>query len=150
MVFDREAYETEKRIYLKENEHIFQKFNPHPELKNVGDCVKRAIVSATGMDYNELKIKLNRHKRELQVRKRKNPIKDFNDDRNWIPFIEKEFDVEKLTGYRNMKIGEFAKLNLPGKYIIRLRRHAVAVVNGRVLDTWNCSFNAIGRVWKVH
>jgi len=150
MAFDRELYEAEKRIYLEENKDLFIKTNPHPKELNVGDCVKRALVISTGMDYDELKIKINQHKREMQKRKRKRPIRVFNDDRNWIPFMEKEFDVEKLQGYRNMKIGEFAKLELPGSYIIRLRNHAVAVIDGKVLDTWNCSFNAIGRIWRVN
>jgi len=149
MAFDRELYEKEKRNYLEINKDLFVQTNPHPKQLRVGDCVKRALVIATGMDYNELKIKINQHKRKLQERKRKRPITAFNDDRNWIPFMEKEFNVEKLSGYHNMKIGEFAKLNLPGKYVIRLRGHAVAVIDGKVLDTWNCSFNAIGRIWRV-
>ena len=96
MAFDRELYEAEKRIYLEENKDLFIKTNPHPKELNVGDCVKRALVISTGMDYNELKIKINQHKREMQKRKRKRPIRVFNDDRNWIPFMEKEFNDEKL------------------------------------------------------
>lgn len=30
---------------------MYQYFNAHPKGKRVGDCVKRAITKATGMDY---------------------------------------------------------------------------------------------------
>ena len=56
----------------------------------------------------------------------------------------------KLPEYRNMKIGDFARLNLQGSYIISCRGHLTCVVNGKVYDTWNCSYKAIGRVWKVN
>ena len=89
-MFDREVYEEEQRAYLEANSHIFNFTNPHPQDKSVGDCVKRAICLASGKDYQEVKIELNRHKRMMQVRKRKRPIVDFNDRRNWIPYIENE------------------------------------------------------------
>lgn len=40
----------------------FSYFNPNPRGCIVGDCVKRAIVVATGKDYKELELFMNRNK----------------------------------------------------------------------------------------
>lgn len=40
----------------------FSYFNPNPRGSITGDCVKRAIVVATGKDYHELELFMNRNK----------------------------------------------------------------------------------------
>ena len=40
----------------------FRYFNPNPRGSVTGDCVKRAIVVATGKDYHELELFMNRNK----------------------------------------------------------------------------------------
>ena len=40
----------------------FRYFNPNPRGSITGDCVKRAIVVATGKDYHELELFMNRNK----------------------------------------------------------------------------------------
>jgi hypothetical protein len=142
MPFDYEEYKQQERAYCKKNAYLFTELNAHPDDKNVRDCVKRAITSATGMNYNDVKIELNRHKKVTNTKK-------FNERKNWVSYVEKVLGLKRLKGFQNMKIGEFAKTNPTGTYIIKCRKHLTCVMNGKVMDTWNPSFKAINRVWVV-
>ena len=42
-------------------------FNPNTRKKTVADCVKRAIVVATGIDYRELELDMNRKKKKKEL-----------------------------------------------------------------------------------
>ena len=42
----------------------FKRTNPHPQGLRVGDCVKRACVLASGINYHDIAIMLNRYKKE--------------------------------------------------------------------------------------
>jgi hypothetical protein len=73
----------------------------------------------------------------------------YNHNKNWLPYVENVLKWKKLSGYNNMKVGEFAKEHLEGTYLISVRGHLTTVKNGKILDTWNCSFKAINKVWQV-
>lgn len=55
-------------------------FNPNPRGAETGDCVKRAIVVATGKDYKELELDMNRNKRVKSER--------YNYRTNYTHYIE--------------------------------------------------------------
>jgi len=142
MTFDYYEYLLYEKDYHYENPDIFLYVNPHPDKKLVGDCVKRAITICSHMDYRDVQIELNRYKKITNAKK-------FNDNKNWLPYIEKVLGWEKLKGYHNVKVGEFAKAHPNGTYLISIRRHLTSVVDGVVQDTWNCSYKAITKVWKI-
>lgn len=141
-MFDYNEYLKEQKQYLEENIDVYQYANPHPDNKVVGDCVKRAITLSGNYDYKDVQLELNRYKKITKA-------KSYNERKNWVPYIEKVLGWEKLTGYQNIKVGEFAKDNPKGTYIIKVRGHLTTVKDGKVLDTWNCSYKAINRVWEV-
>ena len=141
-MFDYEEYLEQEKMYHEENPELFVYYNPHPEGKEVNDCVKRSLTKATGKDYKEIQLELNRYKKITKA-------KTFNERKNWVPFVEKVIKAKKLSGYLNMKIGEFCKENPKGTYIIKCRKHTVTVVDGKIYDTWNSTFKAINRVWEV-
>lgn len=142
-MFDYDEYLTEQKQYQEANSELHVFYNPHPNGKLVGDCVKRALVKATGKDYMELQ-------RELNALKKITKSKKFNDNKNWIYYVEKILKATKLKGFNNMKIGEFAKSRgAKGTFIITCRGHIVTIENGKVYDTWNSSFKAIGKVWEI-
>lgn len=141
-MFDYNQYLLDQEEYWAVNPEIYEYVNPHPDNKKVGDCVKRAITLSSGLDYKNVQIELNRYKKITKA-------KLFNDNKNWLPFVEKELKWEKLKGYQNIKIGDFAKEHPEGTYLISCRRHLTTVKDGKVLDTWNCSYKAINKIWKV-
>lgn len=120
--------------------------NPHPDGKLVGDCVKRAICLAEGRDYREVKIELNRLKRELGV-------EAFNSNENWKTYVERK-KYEKLSfpavpGKSRMDGHTFAETYTEGSYILRMAHHLVACVDGVILDTWDCRSRCVYNAYKV-
>jgi hypothetical protein len=141
-MFDYEEYLIYEKDYHYENPDIFLYYNAHPNNKNVGDCVKRAIALCSNMDYQTVQKELNRYKQITNAKK-------FNDTKNFQPYVEKVLKWERLNGYNNIKVGEFAKQYRTGTYLIKIRKHLTAVVDGVIYDTWNCSYKAINKVWRV-
>lgn len=149
MSFDYAEYLEQEKNYLQENASVFSYYNPHPKEIKTTDCVVRAVTCATNGDYIEARKSLNAKTRIMKQRKRKRPITSYKDDRVCVAYIEQDLQGTKLEGYKGMKIGDFAKLNLDGTYIISCKRHLVAVKSGLVMDTWNSSFKAIGKIWRI-
>ena len=69
---------------------MYEYLNLHPQGKVVGDCVKRAIAKAANMDYKEVSLGLNRHKKITGA-------KTFNSDWNWLSYIEKVLGGKKMS-----------------------------------------------------
>lgn len=127
---------------------MFIKENPHPQQKRVGDCVKRACVFASGINYHDIAIMLNRY-RKISGAKR------FNSDYNWRDFI-----VDVLLGVdigncqyinhgKRYQVSQYARIS-KSKAICQVSKHLVAV-NGKgdYLDTWDCGEKSIYKVWKI-
>jgi len=142
-MFIYSEYLLEQEQYLEQNIDIYKFNNPHPNGKLVSDCVKRAITICSGLDYNTVQTLLNIYKRNVTKTKK------INEDKNWTPYVEKVLGWKKINGFLNMKVGEFAKEHPEGVYLISVRKHLTAVVDGVVQDTWNCSYKAINKVWKI-
>jgi hypothetical protein len=140
--FDYAAYLQEEQEYLNSNKDLFVFNNPHPQQLLVSDCVKRSITIATNSNYEDIALALNRFKKLTKTKK-------FNERKNWVKYILKEHKATKVVGFNNMKLGEFAKQNPNGSYVVSVRKHCVAVVNGKIHDTWNCSFKAVCQIFKI-
>lgn len=141
-MFDYNEYLQAQDQYLREHDYLYQFTNPHPDGKLVGDCVKRAITLSGDYDYTRVQLELNRYKKVTKTKK-------FNERKNWVPYVERVLGWEKLSGYQNMKVGEFAKSHPTGTYLIKVRKHTTTIKDGKILDTWNCAYKAINRVWKI-
>ena len=50
---------------MKRIDAAFKRYNINAQDKSVGDCVKRALAYAFGMDYNEVGRELNKIKRDI-------------------------------------------------------------------------------------
>ena len=116
---------------------MYQFLNVHPEGKFVGDCVKRAITTAAQMDYHEVQLELNRHKRLTGA-------KYFNEDKNWKSYVENVLNGTKLSfpakrGMPRMNGERFCKAYPKGRYILNMAGHLSCCVDGIIYDTWDCS-----------
>ena len=121
-------------VYIYDN---FKECNPHPQQKRVGDCVKRAIVIASEINYHDIAIMLNRFKKETHTRK-------FNNSDNWKPFVEEVLLGEKNKGDmqhefygRRYTVKEWASYWYDDKAILRCSHHLVATKGGYYYDTWD-------------
>ena len=115
----------------------FEKVNPHPQGLNVKDCVKRACVLASEINYHDIAIMLNRFRKISGGSK-------FNSNDNWKPFIEEVLLGRKNKGDmqhefygRRYTVWEWAMYWDNSKSILRCSKHLVATKNGCYYDTWD-------------
>ena len=125
----------------------FIKYNNNPKNKKTGDCVIRAIATATNSSWEYVYIKLA----ELGIRKGL----IINDPNNWQKYLE-------ILGYEKQKmprrsdrtrytLEEFAtEIAEENKiYLVRLAGHLTVIKNKNLIDTWNFSYKSVGNYWIV-
>ncbi|MBP5764523.1 MAG: hypothetical protein J6W47_05385 [Bacteroidales bacterium] len=63
-----------------------------------------------------------------------------DDNKTWEKYLNsigyRRFTLSESKGY---KLSDFAASHKEGKYIVGTGTHAVAVVNGDIIDAWDCS-----------
>lgn len=125
----------------------FQYSNPHPQGKIVKDCAKRAITLATGKDYKEVQRELNRTKAITHC-------DIYNRPKNIKYYIEHVLKCRKISypaekGKSRMNGLVFAIDHPTGRYILRMAGHLSCCIDGKILDTWDCSEKCVYNAWKV-
>ena len=126
---------------------MYQFLNVHPEGKLVGDCVKRAITTAAQMDYHEVQLELNRHKKLTGA-------KSFNEDKNWKSYVENVLNGRKLSfpaakGMPRMNGERFCKAYPKGRYILSMAGHLSCCVDGVIYDTWDCQEKCVYQAYRI-
>ena len=126
---------------------MYQYCNVHPKGLLVGDCVKRAITKATGMDYHQVSLELNRHKKISGARK-------FNYDNNWKSYIEKVLDgvwkpFPAKRGMPRMNGERFCESFPKGSYILSMAGHLSCCIDGVIYDTWDCTQKCVYGCYEI-
>lgn len=128
---------------------MYKYLNVHPEGKRVGDCVKRAITTATGFPYESISLALNRYKK-------KTGAKTYNEwHNNVVPFMEERLGAEKksfpaVKGMKRMDGETFCKMYSKGTYILQFAGHVAACVDGIIYDTWNPSAKCVYTAHRIN
>lgn len=122
--------------------------NPHPEGKRVSDCVKRACSLASGIDYHDIAIMLNRFRKETGARR-------FNSDDNWRQFIIRVLlgkdngNMQYANGGHRFTVDEFAARH-GRRAILQVAGHVVAIDGeGHYLDTWHSGYKSIYKAYDI-
>lgn len=105
-------------------------FNGNPCGLSIGDCVIRAISIVTGMD---------RHKVYAGLCVFGYPCTIWgNSNRIWADFLQSlGYSYHRITIHQTVE--EFAEDHPLGRYVLGTGSHAVAVVDGDVVDSWDSS-----------
>ena len=113
---------------------MYKFFNPHKKGTNtlVGDCVKRAVVATTGMDYVDVQRRLNEYKKVTGA-------KSFNADKNPHRFVEEVLGAKKIILKNKVSAEQFCKKYPNGRYILDMDGHWSCSVDGDIYDTWDTS-----------
>ena len=111
---------------------MFRFYNAHPRKLSVDDCVKRSIALTTGIPYAEVQRGLNGHKKITGA-------KSFNSHRNPESYMEKVLGFAPVrVAQRGVTVQEFAESHTLGRYVISVREHWTACIDGIIYDTWDC------------
>lgn len=116
-----------------------------------GDCVTRAIAIASGKPYEEVYNVMANGNAKQRASRYYGKSKKVRTARNGISVKRKWFkDYMKSIGFKwqpTMGIGTGCKVHLKsdelpkGKIICSVSKHYVAVIDGIINDTWDCSRN---------
>ncbi len=127
----------------------FVRYNANYKDQNVGDCVKRSLSYAYGMDYNDVGRELNRIK---------NAIGSFayNVPRTYNTFLRDHGAVRlPKDQFEDMTEDEFASKFPTGIYILLTGKdktgstHMVCIFNGDIVDSWNSSNYIVHEAWEI-
>ena len=111
------------------------------------DCTVRALSTALVISYREAWQKLY----DIQGRHRH----CFFDLSGYLRKLPEEMGVEEFIklpakkGVPRMKVGAFARCHPYGRYLVKSAHHMTAVVDGTILDTWNCSRRTAYDAWRM-
>lgn len=105
-------------------------FNGNPCGLNIGDCVIRAISIVTGFSRHKVYAGLCLAGYDCTIWGNSNSV--------WADYLKGlGFKRYMVTG--RMTVAEFADRHPHGRYIIGTGSHAVAVVDGDIIDSWDSS-----------
>ena len=119
---------------MPDTKKIYVFFNPHPKNEYRDDCVKRALVKFTDRSYAEISDGLREHRKITGVR-------CFNDNPNPDSYATRVLGLGHISFGENerMSVENFCARFPKGKYIASTNGHWVAIVDGIIYDTFDCS-----------
>ena len=111
---------------------MWRQYNANPTGNRVGDCVVRAISTATGKDWQKVYVELCIEGFILSDMPSANHVWG-----TYLADIGFEKNVIPDTCPRCYTVKEFCEDNDKGIYILATGSHVVAVIDGDYYDTWN-------------
>lgn len=120
----------------------FKYKNLNPLGRHEKDCVCRAIALATNSDYRTVE-------RKLYL------IGELYDCEQlcvacYLNLIENFYECKRLSWVKGLTVEEFAKQFPKGTYIVRVPQHCTCVIDGNIMDIWDCSNEVVDIAWEAH
>ena len=117
---------------------MYEFYNANPRGRNIEDCVLRAISVLTGKSWEQVYKELS-HFSALEGYMFDNVefVEDYLDDR-----YNRECHYSK-------KVGEFALECPKGRYAITMDGHITALIDGVIVDTFDCRDKIMRCAWKI-
>lgn len=122
--------------------------NPNTRDKKVGDCVKRALTIASGINYHDIEVMLNRFKKITHSKK-------YNDEDNWRGFVTHVLlgsdsgNMQFVNHGKRYTVEEYSRI-CDCRAIMQVAKHLVACDGkGNYLDTWQSGEKSIYKVYKL-
>lgn len=113
---------------------MYQYYNPNPGGRIAGDCVIRAISAALGESWQRVYVDLSVQGYCMSDWGNSDPV--------WGAYLRSRgFERQAIpnTCPNCYTVGDFAAEHKSGVYVLGTGSHAVAVINGDILDSWDSS-----------
>lgn len=118
----------------------FAYVNVNPDNERVSDCVTRAMVLSTGIEYPEIRKKLFHISKLLNCSKLDICCYRF--------LLDNVFSLQRINCH-GLTVEQFADIHPVGTYLIRVPSHLTTVINGCVKDIWDCRSEPCDIAWFV-
>lgn len=117
--------------------------NPNPLKNSTGDCVIRAVCIAEGLDWDDvyLDLMINGYIEKLMI----------EDNRLWNRYLHELGYTRHIiedTCPDCYTVQDFANDHPHGTYILGTGTHAIAVVSGNYIDSWDSGARIPIFYWK--
>lgn len=117
---------------------MYKYYNANSKGKFVNDCVIRSISTVEGKTWDETYEELSDIAQDYGI---------LLDDVNFVePLLDSRY---KRVCYKNKTVGDFARENPVGKYLITMNGHITSCINGVIYDTFDCRDRIMWCAWKV-
>lgn len=116
----------------------FRFYNKNPQKNTVGDCVVRAIATATNKSWEETYIGLCAEGLLLFDMPTANSV--------WSEYLRRNGFKRSLTEHGET-VRSFCERHPSGDYILACDGHVVAVMSGNYIDTWDSGDEAVIYYW---
>lgn len=118
---------------------MYEYYNANPMNRNISDCVVRALAVLTDRSWREVYDELTDLAGDVAMMfDRVEFVEDYLDDR-----YNRECHYAKT-------VGEFAKEHPYGKYAVTMDSHITALVNGKIIDTFNPENRVMRCAWRIY
>ena len=128
----------------------FHNYNANPKNKIGGDCVIRAISTALGQSWEQTVRELT----EVGIKygyvlNDKHTYSKYLEAKGWRKMPQpKKDNGTKYTGEEFCREVKEYTFNYPDRIIAHIGgHHIVAIIHGKVWDTWNSTDGCIGNYW---
>lgn len=131
----------------------FRYYNANPKNRITGDCVVRAVSTATGIPYNEVVMGMA----EIWCKTAKDPFYDVDEYMKSIGWVKhkqpRKWDNTKYTGVEfcnelnrgyDICVSGSVVANIGGHHIVAIKEDELGY---RVYDIWNSTDGCIGNYW---
>ena len=125
----------------------WRQYNPNPKERKIGDCTLRAYCAAFDISWDEAFDIASRVAKEnssmIQYVADKVLTEEFN------CHIDEKYNKKTVKGKDRITISEFATSHPYGTYILHVRQHVVAVIDGEYWDSWDSGDKKVDTVYIV-
>lgn len=116
----------------------YEYLNMNPHKLDTDDCSARAISVAENISWDKAYRKLSDYARERGLMLSSvQSIESYLDD-----------NYKRFCNY-NITVGEFARRYNKGTYLVTMRGHITVIINGVIIDTFDCSNRKMWCAWIV-
>ena len=117
---------------------MYEYYNANPNNRHIADCVLRAVSVLENKSWEEVYDELSwLSSEEGYMFDNVEFVEDYLDDR-----YPRECHYSK-------RVGEFANEFPIGKYAITMDGHITALINGKIIDTFDCRNRIMRCAWRI-
>ena len=118
---------------------MYRYYNKNSHNNRIDDCVIRSLATLTNRSWREVYDELsNLAGNEGLMFESADFVEDYLDKR-----------YERIPHY-SKTVGEFTKEYPHGRYAITMQGHITAVIDGDIIDTFDCSDRIIRCAWAIY